>query len=85
MVFPGSDSHRPGDVDVLQPRTHTAWESVFYLQHEIPMGWWIRGIHYWAAECMVVASFLLLILYISSIGSAASNHRSYLRALGSRA
>ena len=63
------------------PSTHTAWESVFYLQHEIPMGWWIRGIHYWAAECMVVASFLLLILYISSIGSAASNHRSYLRVL----
>ena len=63
------------------PSTHTAWESVFYLQHEIPMGWWIRGIHYWAAECMVVASLLLLTLYISSIGSAASNHRSYLRAL----
>ena len=30
---------------------------------------------------MVVSSILLLTLYISSIGSAASNHRSYLRAL----
>jgi len=45
------------------------------------MGWWIRGVHYWAAQCMVVSSILLLTLYISSIGSAASNHRSYLRAL----
>ena len=39
------------------------------------------GVHYWAAQCMVVSSILLLTLYISSIGSAASNHRSYLRAL----
>jgi len=44
------------------PSTQTAWESVFYLQHKVPGGWLIRGIHYWSAECMVVVAALLVML-----------------------
>ncbi|MCA9053312.1 MAG: cytochrome b N-terminal domain-containing protein [Planctomycetaceae bacterium] len=31
-----------------------AWESVFYIQHEMTLGWLVRGIHHFAAQAMVV-------------------------------
>ena len=36
------------------PSTRTAWESVYYLSHEMHLGWLIRGIHHFAAQAMVV-------------------------------
>ena len=36
------------------PSTQTAWESVFYIQHEMPGGWLLRGIHHFMANVMVV-------------------------------
>lgn len=40
------------------PSTRTAWESVFYIQHVMPLGWLVRGIHYYAAEAMVILVLL---------------------------
>ncbi|MBA3480704.1 MAG: cytochrome b N-terminal domain-containing protein [Pirellulales bacterium] len=36
------------------PSTQTAWESVFYIQHEMTGGWLLRGIHHFMASAMVV-------------------------------
>ena len=36
------------------PSTHTAWESVFYIQYEMTGGWLLRGIHHFMAQAMVV-------------------------------
>ncbi|MFV0442737.1 MAG: cytochrome b N-terminal domain-containing protein [Planctomycetaceae bacterium] len=36
------------------PSAKTAWESVYYIQHEMTMGWLVRGIHHFAAQAMVV-------------------------------
>lgn len=36
------------------PSTQTAWESVYYIQHEMGGGWLLRGIHHFMASMMVV-------------------------------
>jgi len=36
------------------PSTQTAWESVYYIQHEMYGGWLLRGIHHFMAQAMVV-------------------------------
>lgn len=36
------------------PSTQTAWESVFYIQHEMVGGWLLRGVHHFMAQAMVV-------------------------------
>ncbi|MCA9258192.1 MAG: cytochrome b N-terminal domain-containing protein [Planctomycetales bacterium] len=36
------------------PSTQTAWESVFYIQNELTLGWLLRGIHHFMAQAMVV-------------------------------
>jgi len=36
------------------PSTQTAWESVYYIQYQMTLGWLVRGIHHFAAQAMVV-------------------------------
>ncbi len=36
------------------PSDHTAWESVYYIQHQMTFGHVIRGVHHYAAQAMVV-------------------------------
>jgi ubiquinol-cytochrome c reductase cytochrome b subunit len=36
------------------PSAKTAWESVYFIQHEMTLGWLVRGIHHFAAQAMVV-------------------------------
>ncbi len=36
------------------PSAQSAWESVYYIQHEMYLGWLVRGIHHYAAQFMVV-------------------------------
>lgn len=36
------------------PSAQTAWESVYYIQHELQGGWLLRGIHHYTAQAMVV-------------------------------
>jgi len=36
------------------PSATTAWPSVAYISRSLPAGWIIRGLHYWAAQAMIV-------------------------------
>jgi quinol-cytochrome oxidoreductase complex cytochrome b subunit/mono/diheme cytochrome c family protein len=36
------------------PSSQTAWESVYYIQHEMSGGWLLRGIHHYTAQVMIV-------------------------------
>lgn len=36
------------------PSSQTAWESVYYIQHEMQFGWLLRGVHHFTAQAMVV-------------------------------
>ena len=45
------------------PSGQTAWESVYYIQHEMQGGWLLRGIHHFMAQAMVV----LLALHLMQV------------------
>ena len=40
------------------PSSQTAYESVYYIQHEMTGGWLLRGIHHFMAQAMVVVMAL---------------------------
>ncbi len=46
------------------PSTRTAWESVYYIQHEMYLGHIIRGLHHYAAQAMVVLMAIHLVQVI---------------------
>lgn len=43
------------------PSTQTAWESVYYIQHDMTGGWLLRGIHHYMAHAMVILLALHLL------------------------
>ncbi|HAV63513.1 MAG TPA: menaquinol-cytochrome C reductase [Verrucomicrobiales bacterium] len=45
------------------PSSHSAWESVFYIQNEMWGGWLLRGIHHYTAQFMT----LLLALHLLQV------------------
>jgi ubiquinol-cytochrome c reductase cytochrome b subunit len=45
------------------PSSAMAWASVFYISHEMWCGWFIRGVHHFAAQAMVV----LLVLHLLQV------------------
>ncbi len=47
------------------PSSSMAWASVFYISHDMWYGWFIRGVHHFAAQAMVVllALHLLQVLW----------------------
>lgn len=45
------------------PSAQTAWESVFYIQHEMYGGWLLRGLHHFMAQAMIV----LLVLHLLQV------------------
>ena len=45
------------------PSAQTAWESVFYMQEHMPLGWLLRGVHHWTAQLMVP----LLVLHLMQV------------------
>lgn len=45
------------------PSTQTAWESVYYIQHQMTGGWLLRGVHHYTAQVMVV----LLVLHFAQV------------------
>ena len=45
------------------PSANSAWESVHYLQENVPGGEWLRGIHHWTSQFMIV----LLILHLVQV------------------
>jgi len=50
------------------PSTQTAWESVYYIQHEMTGGWLLRGIHHFMASAMVI---LLAIHFVQVVWDGA--------------
>jgi hypothetical protein len=36
------------------PSAQTAWESVYYIQHQMTGGWLLRGVHHFTAQAMIV-------------------------------
>ncbi|MEX1095868.1 MAG: cytochrome b N-terminal domain-containing protein [Planctomycetales bacterium] len=45
------------------PNAQGAWESVYYIQHEMQGGWLLRGVHHFMAQAMVV----LLALHLMQV------------------
>jgi len=45
------------------PSTQTAWESVYYLDHHMTLGWLLRSVHHYAAQVMVV----LLVVHLLQV------------------
>lgn len=43
------------------PSSQTAWESVYYIQHDMQFGWLLRGLHHYMAQTMIVLLVLHLI------------------------
>jgi Cytochrome b(N-terminal)/b6/petB. len=40
------------------PDVERAWESVYYLQNQVPYGSIVRGMHHWGASVVIVMMFL---------------------------
>lgn len=45
------------------PSSQTAWESVFFIQHELWGGWFLRGLHHYTAHAMTV----LLVVHLMQV------------------
>src|SRR5688572_15232731 len=45
------------------PSSQTAWESVYYIQNHMTVGWLLRGIHHFTAQAMNV----LLVLHLMQV------------------
>jgi ubiquinol-cytochrome c reductase cytochrome b subunit len=45
------------------PNAQGAWESVFYIQHELWGGWFVRGLHHYTAQAMNV----LLVVHLLQV------------------
>lgn len=45
------------------PSSQTAWESVYFIQHEMWGGWFLRGIHHYTAQAMTV----LLVFHLMQV------------------
>ncbi len=45
------------------PSNQGAWESVYYIQHEMVGGWFLRGLHHFMAQAMIV----LLVLHLMQV------------------
>jgi ubiquinol-cytochrome c reductase cytochrome b subunit len=45
------------------PSTQTAWESVYFIQHQMWGGWFLRGLHHYVAQAMTI----LLLLHLMQV------------------
>ena len=45
----------------FDPSTELAYKSVNYITEEVRLGFWIRGLHRWGSNLMVVAVFLHMV------------------------
>lgn len=43
------------------PSVHDAWSSVFYIQYRVTHGWFIRGMHHYGAQAMMIVMGLHLL------------------------
>ena len=40
------------------PSAQTAWESVYYIQHEMFLGWLVRGVHHYMTDVLIIVMIL---------------------------
>ena len=45
------------------PSSQTAWESVYFLEYHVAGGWFLRGVHHYMAQAMIV----LLVLHLMQV------------------
>jgi ubiquinol-cytochrome c reductase cytochrome b subunit len=45
------------------PSAQTAWESVYFLQYHVAGGWFLRGVHHYMAQAMII----LLVLHLMQV------------------
>lgn len=45
------------------PSSQTAWESVYFIQHQMWGGWFLRGLHHYTAQAMTV----LLVIHLMQV------------------
>ncbi|MEY4938269.1 MAG: hypothetical protein RIQ93_4 [Verrucomicrobiota bacterium] len=45
------------------PSSQTAWESVYFIQHEMWGGWFLRGLHHYTAQAMTI----LLVIHLMQV------------------
>ena len=43
------------------PSTQTAWESVYFFQYEVTCGWFVRAVHHYAAQTLLVVIGIYLV------------------------
>ena len=53
------------------PSVQTAWESVYFIQHQMQLGWFVRGLHHYASHVMVI----LLVLHLLQVVIAGAYRR----------
>lgn len=45
------------------PSSQTAWESIYFIQTQMPMGWFLRGMHHYIAQAFMV----MLVLHLGQM------------------
>ena len=63
------------------PSAQSAWESVYYLQHEVTGGWLLRGVHHYAAQVLVALTALYVVQIILTNAYRAPRELVYWAAL----
>lgn len=48
----------------FSPSTQTAWESVFFFQYEVCCGWFLRAVHHYTAQTLLVTIGLYLVMMV---------------------
>jgi Glucose-6-phosphate dehydrogenase, C-terminal domain/Cytochrome b/b6/petB len=48
---------------VYSPSADNAWQSLLYLNYQVPFGWYLRALHFWGSNFLVV----LLILHLLQV------------------
>src|SRR3954467_1359158 len=64
------------------PSSQTAWESVYYIQHQMTGGWLLRGIHHFTAQAMTVLLILHLMQVVIDGAYKAPREMNFLFGLG---
>jgi ubiquinol-cytochrome c reductase cytochrome b subunit len=67
---------------VYSPGVHTAWSSTFYLQHVLPWGAAVRGMHHWASQALVVLVGLHLAAVVAAKAHRAPRELTWFLGLG---
>ena len=67
------------------PGVTSAWESVYHIQNSLPAGAWLRGIHLWTAEIMVVLLLFHLVQMVIDGAYRAPRELNFWFALASMA